>query len=215
MATLSQQESLALMKKIGISTPKAALAKDEDRAAALAEKIGWPVALKIASPDIVHKTEAGGIALDIKEEPELRASFRRILASVRKFKPSARIDGILVEEMCPGHELIVGASRDAQFGPVVMLGTGGIYVEIFKDVTFRIAPIEKKDASEMIKEIKGYAILKGVRGEKPISFSALEKVLLAVSSLVYKDEKIQQLDINPLFAGQKAVAGDVRVVVSA
>jgi len=210
---LSQIDAERLMTKYGIPTPRAAVAKDAEEAAAAAEKIGWPVVLKILSPDIVHKSEAGAIALDIKSAEELRSAASRILSSVRKSRPDARIDGFLVQETLRGHELIVGAARDEQFGPVVLLGSGGIFVEIVKDVTFRVAPITRKDAWEMIKELKAYAALSGARGQKAADFSALEGVLLSVSSLIM-NENVLELDINPLFVSDRCVAGDVRVMVS-
>lgn len=215
MRALNENEIRMLLKKVGIRFPRSVLVKDVELAVSFAEQIGWPVVLKISSPDIVHKTEAGAVALNVRDEVELRKYFRETMDNAKRFNAKARIDGVLVEEMLKGHEVIVGSSYDKQFGPVVMLGSGGIYVEIFKDVTFRVVPISRADAQQMIKEIKGYAVLKGVRGQPPINFKALEDALLSISELILMNPEIQELDINPLFVTQeKAVAGDVRIVVA-
>jgi acyl-CoA synthetase (NDP forming) len=201
-----------MARKHRIPLPKQILAKNAKQAAAAAKKIGFPVVLKVSSPDIVHKTEVGGIALGLKSEEEVLDAFEKVMKA--KKKPKAKIDGVLVQEHVNGHEVIVGGKVDDTFGPVVMFGLGGIFVEVLKDVSFRVVPIERKDAKAMIEEIRGYPVLKGARGKKPVNFKALEDCLLAVSRLMEKEKKVKELDINPLFINEnKAVASDVRVLV--
>ena len=202
-----------LLKKYRIPVVRHSLVKKEEQAVAYAKKIGYPVVLKLSSPDIIHKTDAKAVLVGIKDEKELRKGFQKLLAIAKKKR--AKVDGILVQDFAEGHEIIIGSSRDPQFGPTILFGLGGIFVEVLKDVTFRVIPIDRKDAKEMIKEIKGYKILAGVRGEKGIDFKALEDCLLKVSKMVWSEKKpIKELDINPLFANDKGcVATDVRIFV--
>lgn len=215
MAKLSQEKTEALLKRFGIPFPKRLPAKNEEQAVLCARKLGYPVVLKISSPDIIHKTDAGGIILNLEDEEEVRCGFRSIIRNAKKYKKKARISGVDVFEMIPkGTELIIGLKKDPQFGPVIMFGLGGIFVEVLKDVSFRLAPITRKDASEMIREIKGYKILEGIRGQKPANIKAIENILLRFSELVMKKPGIKELDINPLFAyDNRVVAGDVRIIV--
>lgn len=205
-----------IMKKFGIPFVKQVLAKNEEQAASHAKKMGYPVVLKVSSPDIIHKTDVGGVVLDIGNTEELREEYKKMLKNVKKKKPRAKIDGVIVQEMVPkdSREMIVGAKKDPQFGPVVMFGLGGVWVEALKDVSFRLAPLDRNDAKEMIKEIRGYRILEGFRGQKPVNFKLLENVLMNVSKLIWKNKRIQELDINPLFINEKkAIAVDARIVV--
>ena len=213
---LTEFETKKILKKYGIPVTKEYLAKTPEEAKEFAEKIGYPVALKIQSPDILHKTEAGGVLLNLKNGEEVLKGFDKIMKSARRHNRNAKILGILVQEMVKdGHQCIVGSKKDPQFGPVIMFGLGGIFVEVFKDVSFRIIPIERKDAKEMISEIKGYEILKGVRGQKPVNFRSLEDTLLKVSKMVWKEKNIEELDINPLFVSEKGTkAADARMVIS-
>jgi acyl-CoA synthetase (NDP forming) len=215
MAKLSQEKTEALLKRFGIPFPKRILARNEDQAVLCARKLGYPVVLKVSSPDIIHKTDAGGILVNLEDEKEVRSGFRSIMKSARKYKKKAKINGVDVFEMIPkGTELIIGLKKDPQFGPVIMFGLGGIFVEVLEDVSFRLAPLARKDAREMIREIKGYKVLEGIRGEKPANIKAIENVLLRFSELVMKKPGIKELDINPLFAyDNKIVAGDVRIIV--
>jgi acyl-CoA synthetase (NDP forming) len=165
---------------------------------------------------VVHKTEAGGVETNLRDDVDVRRAFGDITKSVKKKIPKARIRGILVQKMFEGREVIVGASIDPQFGPVIMFGLGGIFVESLRDVTFRVIPISRNDAKGMIQEIRGYKILQGVRGLKPVNFLALESCLLAVSDMMLgsRNPKIRELDINPLFVNERGVvAVDVRVIV--
>lgn len=213
MRVLSQTDARKILAGCGVSFPRFALATTETEAADAAKKMGWPVALKVSSPDIIHKTEVGGVVLDVRDEFELRQSFRKIVDMTTKV--GARLDGIIVEEMVRGREFIVGAKQDPQFGPVVAFGLGGIYVELFKDVTWRIAPLKIEDVREMIAETRaGAAILAGARGERP-SVSQVEKTLLAASDFIEANPRVVELDINPLIASEeRAVAVDVRLVLS-
>ena len=214
---LAEFEAKKLLAKYGIPVTKELLAKNPQQAAASAKMIGFPVALKVQSPDILHKTDAGGVLLDLKNCDEVAKGFENIIKNAKAYKKDAKILGVLVQEMVTeGHQCIVGSKNDPQFGPVLMFGLGGIFVEVIKDVAFRIIPFERKDAKEMIAEIKGYVILKGVRGQKPVNFRALEDALLRVSNMVWKNRKIEELDINPLFVSEKGVkAADARIIMSA
>ena len=213
MAKLPDLQASDLIKKAGIHTPKTVLAKTLPQAQTAAKKIGWPVVLKISSPDIVHKTEVGGIE-KAGNEAELSKAYSKILSNVKKKAPKAKISGVLVQQLCSGWEMIAGAKQDPQFGPVLAFGTGGVFVEILKDVTFRIIPISKEDAGQMITEIKGYDLLRGVRGKKPANLKAVEDCLLKLSKLVWSRKKIKELDINPLFVNEKGVmAADVRIIM--
>jgi acetyltransferase len=209
-----EHEAKKILAKHGIPVTKEFLANTAEEAVKYAEKIGYPVVLKIQSPDIVHKTDAGGVLLNIRNEKEVKEGFENIIKNAKNYKKDVKIAGVLVQEMVnEGHQCIIGSHKDPQFGPVIMFGFGGIFVEIFKDVSFRIIPIERKDAQEMISEIKAYAILKGARGYKPVNFKALEDVLLKVSNMIWKNQKIEELDINPLFVGPKGVkAADARII---
>jgi len=215
MRKLPDSDVLKLAARYRIPLAKTLLAKNEKQAALFAKKL-YPVVLKIASPDIVHKVDSGGVLLGIQDEKALKESFSRIISSAKKRNPKAKIDGILVQQFIQnnGTELIIGAKTDPQFGPVVMFGLGGIFVEVMKDVSFRLAPIERKDAQEMMKEIKGYRILEGVRGRKPVNIKALEDLLVSVSRMMWSNKKIKELDLNPVFADEKkATAVDMRVMV--
>jgi len=194
---------------------KMGIAKSCDEACKIAESIGYPVVLKVASPNLLHKTDVGGIKIDLKSKSEVKKACHEILNSVRKSKPRIKIDGILVQEMIKGgREVILGMKRDPQFGPLLMFGLGGIYVEVLKDVSFRLTPLSKKEAQEMVREIKTFKILKGARGQKPVDIKAIEDCLLSLSELSIDFPKIKEIDINPLIVKEKeAVAVDARIIV--
>ena len=215
MKKLSDADALKLAKKYRIPLAKTFLAKNEKQAVLFAKKARYPVCLKISSPDIVHKTESGGVILGIKDEKALREGFQSLLKSAKKKNRKARIDGILVQQMASGDtEFIIGAKTDPQFGPVIMFGLGGIFVEVIKDVSFRLAPVDRKEVQGMIKETKGYKILQGARGRKPANMKAIEDILLSVSKMVWANKRIKELDLNPVFASEKkAIAVDMRVMV--
>lgn len=203
-AYLAQNEVRDILKAYGFAFPALELAKDEDEAVKIAKRIGFPVALKIASPDIIHKSDAGGVTLGLEDESELRDGYKNIMSNVKQKAPKAKIEGMIVEEMVEGgKETILGMSLDPNFGPLIMFGLGGIYVEILKDVSFRIAPITDLDASEMVKSVKSYPLLKGVRGEKPVDIDSIEKYIQRLSRLVEDFPEIEQIDVNPLVVFEK------------
>jgi acetate---CoA ligase (ADP-forming) subunit beta len=212
---LTEIEAKQVFSAAGISTTATVLASSQKEAVALSEKIGFPVVLKVASPDITHKTDAGGVKVGLKNKAEVRKAYAEIMASVRPKYPRAKIDGVSVQSVArPGIEIIIGVFKDPQFGPVIMFGLGGIFVEVLKDVAFRIIPIVRRDAAEMIKEIKGYSLLNGYRGHEPAHIPSLEDMLLKVSDFVEKTPGIKEIDLNPIFAYKdSAVAVDARIVL--
>jgi len=212
---LTEIEAKQIIQNAGIKVVETRLAASPKEAVTLAGKIGYPVVLKIASPDVIHKTDAGGVKVGLNSAAEVKKAYTDILGSVGKKCPKAKIEGVAVQAMAkPGIEVIVGMSKDEQFGPVIMFGLGGIFVEVLKDVSFRLIPIEKRDAEAMIQEIKGVAMLKGYRGQAPANIPALVDVLLKVSALVEKMPEIKELDLNPVFAYKdSAVAVDARIVL--
>lgn len=212
---LTEIESKQLIKEAGIPVVEARLARTKAEAVALAKKIGFPVVLKIVSPDVIHKSDSGGVELGITSAAQVGEAYNKILSAIKKHYPKAKIHGISVQKMAKsGVEVIIGMTKDAQFGPVLMFGLGGILVEVLKDVAFRIVPLVKRDAHEMIKEIKGYPVLEGYRGHEPADISFLEDLLLKVSDFVDKNPQIKELDLNPIFAYKnRAVAVDARVIL--
>ena len=212
---LLEPEAKMLISYYGIPVTKGFMARSKDEALEAAKKIGYPVVLKIVSPDVLHKSDVGGVRVGISNDKELLEPFDGIIENVKKAKPRAKIMGIYVQEYVPeGREVIIGLIKDPQFGPTVMFGLGGIFVEVLKDVSFRIAPMSKKDAEEMIKEIRGYPILRGVRGNPPVDFEALENALVAVSKLGWELKEIKEMDLNPVIAyhnGLKVV--DARIIL--
>jgi acyl-CoA synthetase (NDP forming) len=212
---LTEIEAKQVCRRAGIGTNDTRLASSQKDAVTLSEEIGFPVVLKVASADITHKTDAGGVKVGLKNKAEVRQAYREIMAVAREKFPGAKIDGVSVQAMArPGTEVIIGMYKDPQFGPVIMFGLGGIFVEFLKDVSFRIIPIVRRDAAEMIKEIKGYALLRGYRGQEPARLASLENMMLRVSALVEKNPGIKELDLNPIFAYKdSAVAVDARIVL--
>ncbi len=212
---LTEFESKAILNEAGIKTTDIALAKTKKKAMSSAAEFGLPVVLKIVSPDILHKTDIGGVKLNLNSEADVDKAYDEIIGAAKKHNPKAKIDGVSVQPMArQGIEVIIGMSKDQQFGPVLMFGLGGILVEVLKDVSFRIVPLTKRDAREMIKEIKGYPILQGYRGQEPADIKTLEDLLLKVSEFVEKRPEIKELDINPLFAYRDgALAIDARIIL--
>ncbi|HQP29807.1 MAG TPA: acetate--CoA ligase family protein, partial [Deltaproteobacteria bacterium] len=193
------------------------LSTSEEEAAAAAREIGLPVVLKIVSPQILHKSDAGGVAVGLKTEDEVRDAYRRIMASAAQYDPKAEITGVLVVKHAPaGEEIILGANRYPVFGPLLMFGLGGIFVEVFKDVEFRLAPINRNEGRRMIRSIKGYKILQGYRGKPAVDLAALERLLVCLSDLMMNHPQIKEIDINPLLAhaeGQGATVADCRIIL--
>ena len=212
---LTEIEAKQLLKEAGIAVVETRLATSKEKAMALSEKLGFPVVMKIASVDVVHKSDAGGVKLGLKTTAQVGKAYDEIMKSIKKAFPHARIQGVSVQTMAKqGAEVIIGMSKDAQFGPVLMFGLGGVLVEILKDVSFRIVPLQPRDASEMIRDIKGFPLLQGYRGSDPIDVATLESMLLKVSAFAENTPAIKELDLNPIFAYKDgAVAVDARVVL--
>jgi acetyl coenzyme A synthetase (ADP forming)-like protein len=213
---LDELAALSLLEAAGIPIAPAALATDAESAARNAGALGFPVVMKIVAPAIVHKTDVGGVVVGVTSREEARQSFTAIVESARRAAPDARISGVLVQRMVKGgRELIVGSHRDAAVGPMVMFGLGGVLVEVLGDVVFRLAPITRREARDMLRAIRGVRLLDGVRGAPPADQRALEDVLLRVARLVARFPAIQELDLNPLLAfGEGAVAVDARVMLA-
>lgn len=212
---LSEPISGKFLASYGIPIPPAYIANNAEKAAKYAQELGFPVVLKVISPQIIHKSEAGGVITNIDKKEKVREAFYKIVENARKYNPQAEVEGIYVQKMAPpGREVIIGVVKDKQFGPVVMFGLGGIFVEVFKDVVFRVAPIDREEAREMIDEIKGLAILQGVRGEKPVDFSLLSEAISNISQLAIDFPQIEQLDINPVcLYPEKIYALDTRIIL--
>ena len=213
---LLEPEAKAICAEYGIPVPRGRVAKTPDEAVQIAEEIGYPVVLKIVSPDVLHKSDVGGVLLNVLDADGVREGYKRILDTVLSHVPKARVVGVLVEEMAPKGvaEVIVGAIKDPQFGQTLMFGLGGVFVEILKDVTFRIAPIEERDAYEMIREIKAYPILKGYRGQPPADVDAIARILLSASKLVMDFPQIKEMDLNPIIVYEKgAKTVDARIIL--
>jgi acyl-CoA synthetase (NDP forming) len=198
-----------------IPTPRSERASSVHEAVLKANDIGFPVVLKVISPQILHKSDVGGVTLNIRNEKELEVQYEQLLAGVGKREPSAKILGVLVEKMMPpSTEMIVGGIRDRQFGPSIMFGIGGIFAEIYDDVAFRVAPIDKIDASNLIHELKGYKILEGARGKPPADLNSIISILINVSDLMIEHDAINQLDLNPVIAYSDSVcAVDSRIII--
>jgi acyl-CoA synthetase (NDP forming) len=212
---LNEVESKEVLKDAGISTIETHLASSRDEAVALAEKMGFPVVLKIISPQIVHKSDIGGVRLGLNSKEEVSSTYDEMTSQVRTKEPSATIEGISVQSMArPGVEVIIGMSKDPQFGPVLMFGLGGVLVEVLEDVSFRIVPLVKRDAQEMIKEIKGHPLLEGYRGQEPANIEMLEETLLKLSDLAQSHSEIKEIDLNPIFAYKDGLtAVDARIIL--
>ncbi len=216
--TIGDAESRTILKAYGLRIPQSELAETPQQASLLAGKIGYPVVLKIASPDILHKTDIGGVKVGLQNSQEVRDAFELMVYRAQRYIPEARIWGCLVQEMAPtgGLEVLVGMNRDPQFGPLVTFGLGGIYVEILQDVTFQVAPFSQYEAEEMLTHIRAHALLDGVRGQPPVDKSAIVDTLLRISQLVQEFPEIIELDINPLMVyhqGEGALALDMRLVL--
>lgn len=212
---LLEPEAKELIRDFGITTTRHVVVSSKTSAVQAAGSIGYPVVLKVVSPDISHKTDVGGVKVGIKDDAGVNVAYEEIIKNIKKRQPNAKIHGILVEEMAtPSIEVIVGGLRDPQFGPAVMFGVGGIFVEIYKDVSFRIAPLEENEALDMIYDVKGAKILNGYRNTGALDISALVQIILQVSNIMVSMEEIEEIDLNPLFVYQKGVkAVDARIIL--
>ncbi len=201
---LLEEEGQEVLRAYGLPLPQSALAKTEQEAVKIAKKIGYPVVLKIASPQIIHKSDAGGVKVNIQNDKDVHSAFKEIIKNAKKYNKNAVIQGVLVVEMVKGgKEMIIGSKQEPGFGPVLMLGMGGIYVEILKDVTFRLAPVTDKEAEDMIASIKTKKLLEGVRGEKPSDLAKLSECIQRLSQLVTDFTEIKELDMNPVLVMEK------------
>jgi acetyltransferase len=206
-----------LLRAYNLPTPRTRLARSSEEAATAAGEIGYPVVLKIASAQISHKSDVGGVAVGLKNLKEVLHAFTDITSRAQRMRPEAYIMGCLVQAMAPrgSREVIVGFKRDDQFGPLIMFGLGGIYVEVLKDISFRLAPLSPADAREMIREVRSYMLLKGFRGEPAVNFQALERIILTMSALAMDFPEIYEAEFNPVLAGEQgAIVADVRLSLS-
>lgn len=212
---LNEIEAKQLLHDAGIPVVRTVLATTEAEARTQAESVGYPVVLKIVSPDIVHKSDVGGVKVDLTDAAGVTAAFEEIMANALKAVPDAKITGVAVQNMAPeGIEVIVGMTTDPQFGPVMMFGLGGIMVEVLKDVSFRLVPLTERDATQMIDEINGRVLLEGIRGKPAIDKAALREAILKVAEFVAQHPEVQELDLNPMIAyPDGAIAVDARIVV--
>ncbi len=212
---LMEPEAFALLGQFGLPIVPHATAASADEAAAAADRLGYPVALKVVSPDILHKTDVGGVALGLADAAAVRRAFADVQAKARAANPRADLRGALVAKMAdPAPEVIIGMTRDAQFGPALMFGLGGIFVEVYKDVAFRLPPLTEADARDMVHEIKGLPLLTGFRGRPACDIQAIVRCLLAVSRLVEARPDLEELDLNPILAyPDGCVVVDAKVVL--
>jgi acetyltransferase len=216
--SIGDAEARGILKAYGMRIPRSEVADTPEKAIEIASQIGYPVVLKIASPDILHKTDVGGVKVGLESAEDVRDAFELMVYRAQRYIPEARIWGCLVQEMLPsgGLEVLVGMNRDPQFGPLVTFGLGGIYVETLKDVTFRIAPFSRQEAEDMLGEIRAHALLDGVRGKPAMDKESIVDTLLRIGQLVQDFPEIEELDINPLMvypSDQGSVAIDMRLVL--
>jgi len=213
--TLTEVESKQFLERAGIPIVATKQARTEEEAIHLSMEMGFPVAMKIISPEITHKSDSGGVKLGLKNVDEVKGAYEQIMRSVKSYNPAARIEGVSIQKMArPGREIIIGMSKDPQFGPLLMFGIGGVMVEVMKDVAFRLAPLRPRDAHEMIMEIKGYSLLTGFRGAEAVDIPFLERLLVKVSDLTERYPEIKEFDLNPVMANKDgAVVVDSRIVL--
>ncbi len=212
---LTEIEAKQILQEAGISCTETKLAPTREQAVSLSNEIGYPVVLKVSSVDITHKSDAGGVKVNLKDQAAVETAYDEIMNSCRGQFPDANIEGISVQGMAKsGIEVIIGMTKDPSFGPVLMFGLGGVFVEVLKDVAFRIVPLEKSDANQMINEIQGKKLLEGYRGQDPADIPFLEDMLLKLSAFVDKTPEIKEIDMNPVFAYKEgAVVVDARIIL--
>jgi acyl-CoA synthetase (NDP forming) len=212
---LTEVESKEILGQAGIKVNDTRLAKSKAETVTTAGQLGYPVVLKITSPDIIHKSDAGGIKLNLRTSRQVEKAYDEILANCKSKYPEADIHGMSVQKAVQsGTELIIGMFRDPQFGPVILFGLGGIWTEIMEDTSLRVTPINRKDTREMIEEIKGYPLLTGYRDQEPVDINKIEDILLAVSDFVENNPEVKEIDINPIIAhGDSVVAVDGRIIL--
>ena len=216
--SLTEIEAKEVFSAYGLPVTITVLSKSEDEAVEIAKKVGFPVVMKIVSPDILHKSDAGGVKVNIKDEAAVRDAFRTIMTNAKAYKASANIHGIAVQEMAPwGTEVIMGSVNDPTFGPTMMFGLGGIFVEVLKDVTFRVAPVSTTQAARMLGEIRGAPILAGVRGESPRDREVLAATICSYSNMILDlADEISESDANPVLVyeqGKGLKVVDARIIL--
>ncbi|SHO43847.1 acetate--CoA ligase family protein [Desulfopila aestuarii] len=214
---LTEIEAKQILGEAGINCTPTVLAESKEKAVSICDEIGYPVVLKVSSVDITHKSDAGGVKVNLQNREAVEKAYDDIMTSCRAYAPDANIEGVAVQGMAKiGTEIIMGMIKDASFGPVVMFGLGGVLVEVLKDVSFRIVPIEKADAEEMTSEIQGKKLLAGYRGNDPADVPYLQEMLVKLSDFVNATPGIEEIDMNPVFAYKEgAVVVDARIILSA
>lgn len=211
---LTVQESKSILQNEGFPVNPTGFGQSLEEIISESEKIGFPVVLKVSSEDIIHKSDVGGVVTGIRSKNDLIEQFQIMKEKINQQQPDAHINGFIVEQLETGIELLIGSTHDPMFGPILAFGLGGIYVEILKDVVFRLIPIEREDATEMLTEFKAAKILDGVRGQPPIDKKALIELLLKTSMFIDKYPEIEELDLNPIFATDKGVSVvDARIIL--
>ncbi len=208
---LSFEEAEQLLKRYGIKVVETRKAIAKSQAVKAAQKIGYPVVLKIDSPDIIHKTDVGGVKTNLFTPGMVADAYDELMKKALRI--TNNISGVIVQKQLKGHEIIIGGKQDLQFGPVVLFGLGGIFVEILEDISLRIAPLTKKEALRMIKETKAYKLLKGVRGSKPANINDLVNTITKVGNLLIDNPLIKEIDLNPCFINEEqCIAADLRII---
>ena len=211
---LTYDESRKIMKLSGIPLNRMELAEDLDESLIKANSIGYPVVLKIVSEDVLHKSDSGGVKIGINSDEDFRNAYEEMMKKVRRFHPNVKIDRVSIEEMVEGVELLIGTNTDSQFGKMIALGIGGIFVEVYKDVSFRLIPVRKEDVEDMLSEITGRKLLDGFRGKPKVDKEELISLVLKISKLVEENPSIKEMDLNPVVAtseGLKAI--DARIIL--
>jgi len=213
---LFETEAMTILKSYGINVPDYRFAKLQEDAVIMARDIGYPVVMKIVSKDILHKTDSGCVKLNLKSDEEVKKAFSEIMCNAKKISKEVHIEGVVIYPLVSqGMEVIIGVTDDEQFGSAIMFGLGGIFVEVLKDVAFRIIPVSEQEAREMINEIKGYSMLAGVRGNKPKDIDSIVDVILKISSLVSDFPEIKEIDLNPIYVYDEGlIVVDARILVA-
>ncbi len=213
---LLEMEAEEIFKLYQIPVPETVLVEKEENLVSSGEKLGFPLVMKIVSPQVIHKTDVGGVKVGIKSKEDLLSAYKSMIGEVQDKVSGAEIKGVLLQKMAPsgGREVVLGGLKDPTFGPVVMFGLGGIWVEVLKDVSFRVAPINETEAREMVDEIKGKKILEGVRGEKPVDFVSLCETIANFSRMVYDFPEFKEVDANPVFLySDSLLCVDARIIL--
>lgn len=211
---LTYEESRKIIDLAGLQLNKMALATNAEESIEKAREVGYPVALKIVSEDVIHKSDVGGVKVGIKSDEELKKSYEEMMVSIKKHYPTAKVEGVSIEEMVKGTEVLIGSMTDSQFGKMIALGIGGIFTEIYKDVTFRLIPITKEDVKEMMNEIKGKKIFEGFRGLPQVKKEELTNLMMKISKLVEENPIIKEMDLNPVVATEKGlITIDARIIL--